>query len=281
MHPDLHCHSFYSDGQHSPKYLVDRARENGITHLSITDHDYITWDLAEEWTEPDLQLIPGVEVSCLWEGKEIHVVGLCITPLDTNLQQLLARQRQLRVKRIQEMAAKLQQQGIDGLLEHFASLKCESWTRSHVAEFLIDTGHAKNWQKAFSRYLTRKGKIYVPFDCCKMSDAVDAIVNAGGIAVLAHPGRYGFSKSKMLLLIEDFVDAGGEALEGSYGNIEPKIRKFLCETAVKRNLYLSLGSDFHDARRQWTDLGKLPPLDSLSKKNAIWHHPRWHFSNSN
>lgn len=277
MHPDLHCHSHHSDGQHSPAYLIDRALNKGISHLSITDHDFVTWQEDEEWMAQDLQLIPGVEISCHWESREIHVVGLGVSPVNAGLQTLLAKQRQARKLRMQAMQTKLEQLGIEGLINYLESLPCASWTRSHVAQFLIQQGHARNWQKAFSRYLSRKGKVYVPFECCSMDDAVCAISNAGGIAILAHPGRYGLSRSKLERLVVDFIAQGGEALEGSYGNIDPTMKKHLGELASRHNLFISIGSDFHDANRHWTDLGKLPPLDSASKKNAIWHHPRWHF----
>ena len=276
MHADLHCHSHYSDGTHSPEFLLQRARENGVTHLAITDHDFITWDMGWEDTQLHPQLIPGVEISADWDGREVHVVGLFISPSDQNLQALLSEQRRVRKLRMAQMNQKLEQAGILGLLAYLEALPCQAWTRSHVARFLIDGGHCKNWQKAFSRFLSRKGKIYVPANWCKLGSAVAAIRQAGGIAVLAHPGRYGLSNTKTSALLKDFIDCGGEALEGSYANIDNPTRKQLCQLALENQIYISAGSDFHDASRHWTDIGKLPALDVEAKKNAIWLHPRWH-----
>ncbi len=277
MNPDLHCHSHNSDGQHSPEFLISRARENGITHLSITDHDVITWNEEASRQLTGIQLIPGVEISCQWESREIHVVGLFISPTQNELQELLYKQRQVRVRRFQTMDQKLREQDIYGLTDFLQALPSQTWTRSHVAGFLIDNGHCKNWQKAFTRFLSRKGKVYVPFECHSLETVVKAIVDANGIAVLAHPGRYGLSKSRLEKLFREFVALGGQALEGSYGNIDSATRKHLCQLAIAYDAYISVGSDFHDASRHWTDLGKLPALDTDSNKNAIWNHPRWHF----
>lgn len=274
---DLHCHSHFSDGKHSPEFLLQRAVDNGISHLAITDHDCLDCHHQELASAAGLTLIPGVEVSCNWENREIHVVGLGIDTSAGDLTRSLETQQQKRKARIRAMHDKLLSLGIKGLDEHMGSLPAVSWTRSHVAEFLVDKGHCRNWEKAFKHYLGRRGKIWVAIDWLTLIEAIQLIRNAGGIAVLAHPGRYSLSRRKLLQLIDVFRLAGGEGLEGSYGNIDPVMRKQLCELAMEHGLYISLGSDFHDADRHWTDLGKMPSLDTMAIKNAIWDHPRWHF----
>lgn len=251
--------------------------ENGVSHLAITDHDFITWESEGGEQTEDLKLIPGVEISCDWSGRELHIVGLFIVPEDQQLQTLLSAQRIARRQRMLAMNEKLEKAGITGLLDSLESQPCQAWTRSHVAKFLVDNGHCKSWDKAFSRFLSRKGKIYVPTSWCSMKDAIQTIRNAGGIAVLAHPSRYGLTKTRINNLLEDFIACGGEAIEGSYGNIDGPTRKYFCELAASHQLYISTGSDFHDASRHWTDIGKFPALDSQAQKNAIWNHPRWHF----
>lgn len=277
MKPDFHCHSHYSDGKHSLSFLLQRALDTGVTHLSVTDHDCV--DCYLESSEPDLNLtlIPGVEISCNWQNKEIHVVGLGIDPTSENLIRSLDRQQSKRKARIHAMHRELSKLGIEGLIDFMEELSAKTWTRSHVAEFLVNNGHCKNWEKAFKNFLNRRGKIYVPIDWLEMTEAVSLIREANGIAVLAHPGRYSLSKRKLQQLVADFQEVGGEAIEGSYGNIDPVTRKQLCELAIDQELHISMGSDFHDAARHWTDLGKVPPLDSQAIKNAIWNHPRWHF----
>ncbi len=276
LKPDLHCHSHYSDGQHEPEYLVQRALNNGLSHLAITDHDFITNidGLAE--TSDELQLICGVEVSCAWQEREVHIVGLFINSSEPELQDLLREQRQRRVARINAMDEKLMALGIRGLTEHVESLQCETWTRSHVAEFLVTNGHCKNWEKAFKKFLSRRGRIHVPVEWMSLQTGVHAINAAGGVAIVAHPGRYGLTKTKTKRLIAEFKSVGGEGIEGSYGNVDPMTRKFLCELALEENLFISVGSDFHSADRHWTDLGKFPTLENTTTKNAIWAHPKWH-----
>ena len=276
MKPDLHCHSHYSDGSHSPEFLMQRALENNVTHLAITDHDYITWQDKRPAFDSEIELIPGVEISADWNGKEIHVVGLFIDAADTALNQMLQQQRQARKLRIARMDEKLNTIGIHGLSSYLENLPCEAWTRSHVAQFLIEEGHCKNWQRAFKQFLSRKGKAYSPIQWQSLDEVATLITNAGGIAILAHPGRYSLNKTKLEKLGDDFKAAGGEAIEGSYGNIDLKTKKQLSELACNKGLYLSIGSDFHDADRHWTDIGKAPALNCQATKNAIWDHPRWH-----
>ncbi len=279
MKVDLHCHSHYSDGKHPPEFLVRLAIENGISHLAITDHDCIA-ALGEAEaevmkSEVAIILIPGVEISCDWEDNEIHIVGLLFNPADPHLGELLARQqlqRQLRVAKIHEM---LQSQGDYDLMAHLNALPCHAYTRSHVASYLVDQGICKSRQKAFKTHLGKSGRIYVRANWCTLEQAVSTINNAGGIAVIAHPGRYSFSKRKLQNLVESFASFGGEAMEVSYGNIDPKTKGYLAELADAKSLYASIGSDFHDAAAYWTTLGKAPPLEHDSYKNAIWAHPRW------
>ena len=276
MKIDLHCHSYFSDGKHSPDFLIKRAIANRVTHLAITDHDCITTLDNSISLEPGLCLISGVEISCDWQAREIHVVGLCIDPQHRELIELLERQRAARNARILQMDAKLKALGIDGLAEYCAALPCQSATRSHVADFLVVQGHCKNRQKAFKNFLTTRGRIYVQYDWCQMAAAIAVIHTAGGLAVLAHPGRYPLSKHRLENLVDDFAAAGGDGLEASYGNIDPVTKNKLCEMASSKHLYVSAGSDFHDSEAHWTDIGKFPALDQPGNKNAIWEHPGWH-----
>ena len=115
MKPDLHCHSFFSDGKHSPEFLLQRAQELQISHLSITDHDHITV-LDNSFSELySVKLIPGVEISCQWQGLEIHVVGIGIDAQNEALQLLLRKQRAARKNRISDIAKLLEKHGIKGL----------------------------------------------------------------------------------------------------------------------------------------------------------------------
>lgn len=276
MKADLHCHSYFSDGKHAPAELMAMALENGLSHLAITDHDCI--DAHLDLVSSDaLTIISGVEISCAWDNREIHIVGLGIETGNSDLCSLLARQQANRRERISSFDEQLAKLGITGLTETLELFPCRAYTRTHVAEFLVNNGHAKNIQKAFKKYLSRRGKIYVPAKWCEMALAIETIQAAGGLAILAHPGRYPLSKRKLQGLLADFRDAGGDAMEVTYGNIHPDMQKALTELAESFGLFASQGSDFHDAAAHWTRPGKFPALNSQAIKNAIWLHPGWHF----
>jgi hypothetical protein len=132
-------------------------------------------------------------------------------------------------------------------------------------------------KKAFKQYLGKKGKAYVPFTWIPLSEAINAIHNAGGLTVLAHPGRYSLSKRKLEALVSYFSANEGDGMEVSYGGIDPLMQRYLEQLAKSASLSISMGSDFHNAESHWTDIGKFPKPSSAAIKNAIWNHPRWHF----
>ena len=276
MNADLHCHSHFSDGQHPPQFLLDRAVANNVTHLAITDHDCLL-NCSELKIPPGLPLVTGLEISACWRAMEVHIVGLSIGAESKPLQDYVCRQQQLRRDRISAMDKKLRGQNISGLLDYLQSKPCVSWTRSHVAEFLVAEGHVKDMQRAFKRFLRPGGSAYVAAQWPEIGEAIAAIQRASGIAVLAHPSRYRLTRSRLGRLMDDFQQGGGEAAEVSYGSINPVQQTHLITMTQERGLYASAGSDFHSAERQWTDIGKFPALGSAAIKNAIWTHPRWHF----
>ncbi len=275
MKIDFHCHSHFSDGHHSPQFLLQRAAKNQLTHLAITDHDCIT-DLSKLEIPAGLILVPGIEISCNWNKHEIHLVGLQIEDSHPELNAFINGQQQARTERVSSISGKLEKLGINGLLEFMAAKPCLSWTRSHVAEFLVSEGHSKTFHKAFKKFLKPSGSVYVAAQWPALNEAISIIKQAGGIAVLAHPSRYNLTNTKLLSLINDFILAEGEAIEVSFGGIDPIRSRALCDIALQRNLFVSAGSDFHTTDRQWTDLGKFPAIESRAIKNAIWNHSRWH-----
>lgn len=280
MKVDLHCHSHYSDGKHSPEFLVQLAIEKQVSHLAITDHDCIA-ALTEAEAEVEnskaaLTLIPGVEISCVWESSEIHVVGLLFNPSDQHLKELLDTQQNKRRRRVMKIHELLQSQGHYDLIAYLDTLPCHAYSRSHVADYLVNKGICKNRQKAFKTQLGKSGRLHVKAEWCALEQAIGCINEAGGIAVLAHPGRYPLGKHRLQSLVDAFAGHGGEAMEVSYANIDPKTKYYLTDLAASKSLYASIGSDFHDAAAHWTTIGKAPPLDLSRGKNAIWDHPRWH-----
>ena len=281
MHADLHCHTHYSDGAHSPRDLLERALENNVTHLAITDHDCTdavteSRRLASELS-PALSIVPGVEISCDWQGRELHVVGLGIETGAPALKSLLETHQARRRDRVESMNRILEQAGTSGLSRFIEELPCISVTRSHVATYLVEKGLCRNRRKAFHSWLRKGKKLYVPITWQGLGDAVAAISAAGGLAVLAHPGRYGLTKTRLGRLLQDFSEAGGHGIETHYAQEDPLTCAQLATLADEHQLFQSVGSDFHDAALPYkTAPGQYTRFFNGTKKNAIWDHPGWH-----
>jgi predicted metal-dependent phosphoesterase TrpH len=280
MKIDLHTHSHFSDGAHSPQFVVERAYANGVRQLALTDHDCVDGYLAaQQLAMPDgPELIAGVEISTLWDKLEIHVLGLCIDPHHEGLGKLLADQQRRRRERLKAMNEKLLKAGISGLEQFMVELPCRAPGRAHVASFLAENTAAGTKKKAI-RMLTRNGRFFVRPEWCPIAEAVNRIRQAGGIAVIAHPHRYPLSNSGKRRLLQDFCIAGGEAIEVCCSNMTATQIAQLIQFSQDFKLWVSAGSDFHSSEATWMDIGKIAPMPEVAKKNAIWTHPRWHFRN--
>lgn len=272
---DLHSHTLASDGRLSLQQLLDRAGEQSVDILAVTDHD-TTAGLAENYTVPaGLQLLHGVEISCDWQGKELHIVGLGIDIHCAALQEKLQNQVRKRREKALKIAEKLARAQVDGGLELVASFSEEQVIcRTHFMRFLLEKGVVPDGNRAFKRYLGRNGKAYVKSEWMPLQDAITAIRDAGGCAVLAHPTRYGFSNTKLSALLADFRQAGGVGIELVYPSLTPDKKRELQRMAEKYDLYGSLGSDFHDPETPWTELGRLGKLPEACP--AIWQLPEVH-----
>ena len=185
---DLHCHSTVSDGMLTPAEVVHLARANGCTMLALTDHDH-TGGLAGARTEAQklgVRLISGVEISVTWRKRTIHVVGLDFDEHNRPLQNLLADVRKGRLKRLEAIAEKLEKKGISGAYEGALALAAnpEMVSRTHIAEFLINEGHVRNKQQAFTKYLGDGKPASVPHDWATLAECIEAVNGAGGMAVI-------------------------------------------------------------------------------------------------
>ncbi len=270
---DLHCHSHYSDGTLAPAEVVDLAYKHEVNLLSLTDHDSIDGlDQARAQAEHyGIHFIAGVEVSATWNQQTLHIVGLNIDPNNEVLLQGLASNCALRAQRSNDMLNKLDAHGID--IRQAVEKQLPDGgvpTRTHIARALIDTGAVKNMNAAFKRYLGA-GKIgYVPSEWADMRDVVAWISAAGGVAVLAHPMRYRLSATKLRMVVRDFVESGGKALEVVTATQDAKQTRD-CITLVQDNqLLASTGSDFHSLDQPWAVLGRCPALPSSVQ--PVWEY---------
>lgn len=260
---DLHCHSDISDGTLTPAALAARAQANGVHLWALTDHDELDGIPAARAAATALGIgyVPGVEISVTWAGQTVHIVGLQIDETDTHLQQGLHDTRSGRQRRAREMAEQLAQAGIPGAYEGASQFVTnpDLIGRTHFARFLIESGVCSDVPSVFKRYLIEGKPGFVAHRWATLSQAVGWIRGAGGVAVVAHPGRYKFSK----LVADEFFDAfkslGGTAIEVMTGSHTVEQYAVYAKLAGHYGFAASRGSDFHGPGESRIDLGGLPP----------------------
>lgn len=273
MHVDLHCHTTASDGLLSPHDILQRAFENKLDILAITDHDtldgYFEAKAYLDKTKLPLKLIPGVEISCRWREFEIHILGLNVNPDHPPFQELIAGQKQRRIQRAEKIAAILEKRGFDKPLERTQALAGSgALTRAHFALYLVEQGVATTQGEVFKHYLAKGKTGYVDFEWPSLQTVVQSIQAAGGKAVIAHPMRYNFTSRRTRKLIQEFKSYQGIGLEVAISQQTTRERYTLTQWAQEFNLEASCGSDFHRPST-WRDLGK--NLDLSKNLVPIWH----------
>ncbi|WP_375137572.1 3',5'-nucleoside bisphosphate phosphatase [Roseateles depolymerans] len=270
---DLHCHSVVSDGTLTPELLAARAQANGVELWALTDHDEIGGQqrAIEAARAQGLPYITGVEVSVTFAGKVVHIVGLGFDHTNEQLQNGLRATRGGRGARAQDMSDDLARAGIKGAYEgalRYAG-NPELISRTHFARFLVESGHCTDVPDVFRRYLTEGKPGFVPHKWATLGDTVRWIREAGGLAVIAHPGRYGFTPTEEYALITEFIGHGGRGIEVVTGSHTAADVLQYTETALEFDLLASRGSDFHSPEESRVDLGKLE--DHLSGRlTPVW-----------
>ena len=265
MNVDLHCHSTASDGLLAPRDVVARAAANGVTTLALTDHDAVTGldEARVAATESGLQFIDGVEISVTWRWQVVHIVGLQIDPRNDVLVEGLMHVRSSRRRRAEQIAKQFDDLGIRGTLEgaYQHAEDPELIGRSHFARHLVGAGHARDVKSVFDRYLTPGKPGYVPQQWAELGDAVRWIRAAGGVAVVAHPGRYKISRDVLITMLDEFKTHGGAGIEVVTGSHSPEQYREFAALARSVGLAASRGSDFHGPGESAIELGTLPALE--------------------
>lgn len=271
---DLHSHTAYSDGRLSVEALLEHAAAHGVSTLAITDHDSVGAHIEinqRKISHPSITVIPGLEVSCQYGNREIHVVGLNVDIHDPQLTAFVTQQQTKRRERLQLYANKLESLGLEGIVNAVSALTSESVTRAHLAQILVSKGYVPDNARAFKRYLGRKGRAHVKAEWPSLSETVATITTAGGVAVIAHPGRYQLSRKQLLALMTEFAEAGGHGIELSYPNADKALIRWLTEKALSLGLYASQGADFHNPEWQWVKPGHFPALPkSVEPIWSLW-----------
>ena len=272
LNADLHCHSAVSDGTLQPEALAERAKANGVQLWALTDHDEIGGQQRARAAASALGLpyLTGTEISVTFADTTVHIVGLGFDADDAALTEGLHRTRGGRRERALEMSDGLAKVGVHGAYE--GALKYvgnpELISRTHFARYLVESRVCADTSEVFRKYLVEGKPGFVPHRWATLRNAVTWIVDAGGLAVIAHPARYKFSANAEYALFSEFKTHGGRGVEVVTGSHSAADAVRYTETAIEFDLLASRGSDFHSPNESHTDLGALPPLPD--KLTPVW-----------
>jgi predicted metal-dependent phosphoesterase TrpH len=265
INPDLHCHSTVSDGLMAPAALVERAKTNGVDLLALTDHDEIGGleEAAKTAEMLGIRFVNGTEISVSWgDDQTVHIVGLGFDRNNAALAAGLAQVRSGRDGRAGRIAQELAKVGIDGAYE--GALKFVGnpalVSRSHFARYIVERGFAKDVKTVFDHWLAKGKPGYVSHVWAELGEAIGWIRAAGGIAVIAHPGRYRLTPAERRELFVAFKNLGGQGIEVVSGShTEAEIREF-AGIAREFGFLASRASDFHGPGESYNDIGRMATL---------------------
>ena len=256
---DLHTHSTASDGTYTPGKLIDYAHEKGLAAIALTDHD-TTNGLKEAMERgqkyDDLEVIPGIEFSTDYEGRDIHIVGLYMRFEDTDVQKRLKEFVDARIMRNKKMCKLLTENGVPMDFDELQAAYPNSViTRAHYAAYMLDKGVIKSRQEAFDRYIGDNCKCFVPRQKITPQMAVEMTLDAGGVPILAHPVLYGMSDSRLRKLVGELKEVGLKGIEAIYTTYTNSDERGIRQIAQDYGLLISGGSDFHGDNKPDIDLG--------------------------
>ena len=264
MSIDLHMHSTASDGAMSPSELVDFVHAQGVSIMALTDHDTVH-GVKEAQTRAKalgIRLITGVEITALWSEMDVHIVGLGVDIEHSEFLAFLDGQGERRDRRAKTMGERLHALGCENAYEKAYALAGTAFiSRSHFATVLLDEGLVESRNQAFKKYLGNHGPAYVKADWPSLQATVDWIHRAGGVAIIAHPGRYSYtSDAHKEALVSEFKALGGDGIEVTSGSQSPSHTEYYRSRALAYDLYASTGSDFHRLEGMRPTPGAQEPL---------------------
>jgi len=243
---DLHLHTTASDGRCSPLALVEQAAGAGLSVMAVTDHDTTASvdEVRVRAAENGIEAIPGIEITAVEDGRDIHVLGYFLRTTDASFREFLAGQRRIRVDRVRTIAGRLAELGmpvdLSEALAATAQLSGRAIGRPQVARAMVAAGHVADTREAFDKWLARDQPAFVPRSGPSPATVIETIHSAGGLASLAHPGR---------TLIDHRIpalrDAGLDALEAYHSDHDPASADRYHRIADALGLLLTGGSDYH------------------------------------
>lgn len=276
MAVDLHVHTTGSDGTLTPAQAVEHAVRAGLTALAITDHDSVV-GIPEALTAGKrlgLDVFPAVEISCDWQGREVHLLGYLVDSEDPELSAVLQRIRDARWGRLEQILAKLRDTGVDLRREDVERVaQGESLGRPHVAQALVDRGVVNTPQDAFDRFLRRGRPAYVDRYRHPAAEAVGLVLRAQGLPVLAHPGLLGLDGA-----IQELAEHGLAGIEAYHVDHTPRQTAHYRAMAERLELLVTGGSDSHGPEGpKPVTIGQVDVPDECAEGIRNWGraHGRW------
>ena len=244
---DLHAHTTASDGEHPASELFALARAAGVTHLAVTDHDTVDGleEAERQAAAHGVVLVPGLELSALLNGREVHVLGHFVDRRHPGLAGMSARMRAERERRMQAMVERVRGLGFPIRMEHVQHLAGNAnLGRPHLARVFVELGFCADVREAFDRFLGDGKPAYVDRFRLTTAEAIRLIREAGGTATLAHPGVNRVERHEL----EQLKAEGLSGLEVHHGDHQPELREKYLRLAAELELVPTAGSDFHGAR---------------------------------
>ena len=274
---DLHTHSTASDGSFTPTQVIEAAVRAGLKAVALTDHDTIAgipeaMAAAEKY---DIEFIPGIELSAFYLNQEVHIVGLFLNINDEQFIQRLESFREIRDQRNTAMIQKMTDAGIDISIEKIREIDGDAViTRANFARYLLHIGYISSIDEAFDKYLSPGKPFFVPKTGVTPEDAIRAICDNGGIAILAHPLSYKFSSSQLDTCIKLLKSYGLKGIETRYSTFSAADERDMKRLADRHGLLYSGGSDFHGNVKSHISIGKgvgklLVPYDFLKRLKDV------------
>jgi predicted metal-dependent phosphoesterase TrpH len=249
---DLHTHTTASDGRCTPEELVQRAQAVGISTLSVTDHDTLGGVAAATAAASTcgVRVIPGIEITSVYRGKDVHVLAYFVSERTPGLLQLVESQQQQRLERALEIARRLEELGapidVATLRELATAPGGKAIARPQLAEMLIAAGHVSSVAEAFERFLGEASPAYVPHRGASPAEVVELVARGGAAASLAHPGYRGAGPTVPKDdLIPELVEAGLVAIEAIHSSHDAQTEAHYAAVARRHGLAVTGGSDYH------------------------------------
>lgn len=256
---DLHCHSLFSDGTEAPEALALKADALGLSALALTDHDTLAGLPRFLAMQPHVKtrLLTGIELSCRFMGRELHILGLLFDSEDACFQGRVEELRERRRTRNTSLIARLQSLGIPlSIKEVEASAPTDLVSRTHFAKLLAAMGVVSNPQEAHRKLIGEGCPAFVPFQALSPTEAAQWIHEAGGVAVVAHPGRFAGGRFIWDQAMADLRDMGIDGFEAYYGEYSPTEERRFLELAAALEMLPSGGSDYHGTMKPGLEMGR-------------------------